>query len=291
MGDGYQALDAAYRRGLESPTPPPRRHRLLELIDFARDAAGRLESDAGSATVELDGNALADLVTTASVFDRWRYHPAYRRIVSSLQNADDVQHAVMTLLVASYLVDGGNGVGVVDDNGVEGRIPDIWVTPTVTERLDLEVKTPLVLRALGKLPSHEEAVGIIESQLDEAASSKRGQLNPANSGIVAIGAFHMGQGGLDILEAATRFVLDRQRAQQRKPHVAAVLLCELSYHATTEIDAAGRVQRISFVPTMDHRLVYHPGYSGGLTITEGTPWSTWKEEGVLEQGGTRERRD
>jgi len=220
-------------------------------------------------------------VTTVSVFDRWKHHPAYARIVSSLQNGDAVQHAVTTLLVASYLVDAGNGVGVVDDNGLGGRIPDVWVRPTVIERLDLEVKSPLVLRAPVTLPSEEEAARIIERQLSNAASSKRGQLSSDHSGIVAIGTFHMGHGGLDLLERATRLVLERQR--ERKRHVAAVLLCEVSYQTTTELDGTGAVQRISFTPTMDHRLVYHPGYSGALRITEGTPWSTWRQNQVPEQ--------
>lgn len=284
LGERYEPLDAADQRGLRSSTPPARRHRLIELIKFAEDAAQRLESGAIPATIDLDGDALAELVTTVSVFDRWQHHPAYARIVSSLPNGDAVQHAVTTLLVASYLVDAGNGVGIVDDDGLGGRIPDIWVRPTLIERLDLEVKSPLALRAPVTLPSEEEAARIIERQLDEAASSKRGQLSPDHSGIVAIGTFHMGQGGLDVLERATRLVLEQQR--ERKRHVAAVLLCEVSYQTTTEIDDVGAVQRTFFTPTMDHRLVYHPGYSGALRIAEGTPWSSWRENRVLEQKPT-----
>jgi hypothetical protein len=196
-------------------------------------------------------------------------------MVSSLQNGDAVQHAVITLLVASYLVDAGNGVGVVDDAGSEGRIPDIWVRSTLIERLELEVKSPRALRAPATLPSEEESARIIEGQVDEAASSKRGQLSPNHSGIVAIGTFHIGPSGLDLLERATHLVLEGQR--ERKRHVAAVLLCEVSYQTTTELDGTGAVRRISFTPTMDHRLVYHPGYSGALRITEGKPWSFWGE--------------
>jgi hypothetical protein len=259
---------------------------LIELIKFAEDAAHRLEAGTTPATVDLDGNTLAELVTTASVFDRWQRHPAYARIVSSLQNGDTVQHAVMTLLVASYLVDAGNGVGVVDEAGLRGRIPDIWVRPTLTERLELEVKSPLDLRAPATLPSEEEAARIIEGQLNEAASSKRGQLSPNYSGIVAIGAFHIGHSGLDLLERTTRLVLERQR--ERKRHVAAVLICDVSYQTTTELDGRGAVRRISFTPTMEHHLVYHPGYLGALRITEGTPWSSWGENRAPAQKPTAE---
>jgi hypothetical protein len=182
------------------------------------------------------------------------------------------------------LVDAGNGVGVVDDYGLGGRIPDIWVRPTLIERLDIEVKSPLALRSPVTLPSEEKAADIIERQLGRAASSKRGQISPDHSGIVAIGTFHMAQGGLDVLERATRLVLEQQR--KRKRHVAAVLLCEVSYQTTTELDDVGAVQRTFFTPTMDHRLVYHPGYTGALRIAEGTPWPTWKENRVLEQKPT-----
>lgn len=272
----YARLAAADRRGISSSTPPSRRHRLMELIELAEESAQRLESNGESVTINLDGDGLAELVATVSVFDRWQHHPAYPRLVDSLQNQDEVQHAVMTLLIASYLVDAGNGASVVDDDGVRGRIPDIWVVPTLTERLELEVKTPLRLRAPATMPSSREVARIVEHQLDKAASSKRGQLNPDHSGIVAIGAFHLPKGGLDLLEAAASLVLDRQR--ERKRHVAAILLCELTWMTTTEVDAATGTQKIAFAPIMEHRLVYHPGYSGSLKIAEVTPWSSWPEK-------------
>jgi hypothetical protein len=160
-------------------------------------------------------------------------------------------------------------VGVVDESGALGRRPDIWVRPTLIERLDLEIKTPLRLRAPVTPPSEEEAIEIVLRSMRKAA----GQLSPDHSGIVAIGAFHLEEEGLNVLARATQRVLTQQRQMRR--HVAAVLLFTVGHRLTREVNAAGAVVRTLFVPIMEHRLVYHPGYSGTLRVSETRPWSIW----------------
>ncbi|MCA1707887.1 MAG: hypothetical protein LC808_33275 [Actinobacteria bacterium] len=260
LGDRHEKLLAGHMRGLASPTPPRTPNRILELVDYARKTAVALEEHVEPDRLELDGDLMSELWATVSMFHRWRFHPAWSALVASLTNPTEVQHSVMTLLVASYLVDSGNGVGIVTD-GAPGRISDLWAQPTVVERLDLEVKTPLDLRGPRERPiNREEAIRLVERLFNEAASSSRGQLDPTQSGLLAVGGYHLGPGGIETLEKAAEEVLRRQK--DRKPHVVGIIVCEASY--VYETTPAG----MSMTPVMHQRLVQHPGYSGGLDVRD-----------------------
>lgn len=262
LGDRYEKLLRSHRRGLASLTPPGIQHRLVELIDYAKTTAVAIAEHDDPDPLDIDGDLITELMTTVTLFHRWRFHPAWPALVASLTNPTEVQHSVMTLLVASYLVDSGNGVGIVENEQLQGRVPDLWAQPTVVERLDLEVKTPLALRG----PRAQElqrsgAIQLIERLFNEAASSTRGQLNPTKSGILAIGGYHLGEREIETLGSAASEVLGRQR--RSKPHVVGILLCEASYEYG--VTGAG----MSMTPIMKQRLVRHPGYAGGLTVRDG----------------------
>jgi hypothetical protein len=268
LGDSYKRLLAADRRGLASPTPPDWWHRIVELIACGESAADRLDGrGTEGGTVELNGDLLAELVTAAHQMRRWRRHPAWPELVRSLAGETDGQHTVMTLTVASFLADTGNGVGIVSGSG-GGRIPDIWSEPQLGERLNIEVKTPQALRgprrsALGA----KGALKVVERQLAKAASTKGGQLDIGQTGIVALGAFHLGSGSTSVLETACRAVLGRQRG--RKKHLAAVALMHLSCEPIQEVEEATGKVRHGFSPRLEMRLIAHPSYGGALEIREG----------------------
>jgi hypothetical protein len=268
LGDNYAILIKADKRGQSSPTPPHSRHRLIELIDWAERSAVQLEQQGQVEKVSLDGNLLAELSTTISLLQRWRNHPAWSNLAATLASSTEGQHTVMLLGLASYLADNGNGVGIVIGSA-RGRIPDIWIEPTLLERLEVEVKTPQALRGPRAQPlTIDEAIKIVESQLDKAASTKRGQLNTDHSGIVAIGGYHLGTGSLETLEKACKKVLARQ--SHRKKHVAALAVSEISYNSTNVIDRMGKQVFGQFTPTLQVRVARHPGYAGSLHIeTEG----------------------
>lgn len=141
LGERFAHLKAADERGRSSPTPPASRHRLIELIDNA--AATAADLDQGGRIV--NGDFLSELYTCVSLFKRWCRHPAYPHLLMTLADGPEVQHTIMLLAVASYLADAGNGVGIVFRQSNQ-RIPDLWLTPSVTERLNLEVKTPTEFR-------------------------------------------------------------------------------------------------------------------------------------------------
>ncbi len=69
------------------------------------------------------------------------------------------------------------------------------------------------------------------------------------------------KGGLDLLERTTRLVRERQRG--RKRHVAALLLFEVIYQTTTELDSAGagRAANLLHANYVSPTCV-KPGYSG-----------------------------
>ena len=268
LGTEHARLKASDERGRSTPTPPKHRNRLIELIEYAEQAARLLDQHGSEQHLELDGNLLGELVTTTALLRRWRNHPAWTRLVGTLASDTEGQHTVMLLGVASYLADAGNGVGIVADES-DHRIPDIWIEPTLLERLEVEVKTPQKLRGPLSAPvSRADLKKLIERQLKAAASSKGGQISTEHSGIVAIGGYHLGRGVLDQLEDVGRDVLARQ--VHRKKHLAALVLTEMTYEIVTVVHESGE-QVTGFTPILDSRLIKHPGYSGDLEIHDTEP--------------------
>lgn len=258
LGDSYERIRAAYQRKLAARADAAVQHRLIHLREYVLSAAASLRAQDGPGNLTLDGDLLSEAWATVTMFRRWQFHPTWPELARSLVDPTSVQHTVMTLLVASYLVDSGNGVSISASNRA-GRIPDLWAQPTVIERLEVEVKAPIDLRGPLTLPLDAgRAGGLIRRLLDEAGSSSHGQLDPTSSGVLAIGAFHLGPGGIETLERAAMRVLARQA--RRKPHVVGILVCEATY-------LESYVNReLTLTPVMNQRLIRHPGYTGGLEV-------------------------
>jgi len=260
LGERFSHLKAADVRGRLSPTPPARRHRLIELIDDALATAADL--DQGGRIVNSD--YLSELSTCVSLFRRWRHHPAYQHLLKTLTDGAEVQHTIMLLAVASYLSDAGNGVGIVFRQSNQ-RIPDLWLSPSLTERLNLEVKTPTELRGPRKTTiTSYEAEKLISRLLKKAASSGSGQLDQRHSGTLAICGFHLGPRSFDVLARAAPRVLASQSS--RKQHLAALLVMELNYQTTTVVDPRTGPGQTTFQPLLHAELIKHPGYRGSLEI-------------------------
>jgi hypothetical protein len=273
LGERLADLKAADERGRSSPTPPASRHRLIELIDSAAIAAADLDS--GGHVV--DGNLLSELHSCVSLFTRWRHHPAYAHLLKTLSDGTEVQHTIMLLAVASYLVDAGNGVGIVFRQSNQ-RIPDLWVSPIVTEHLNLEVKTPTELRGPRKTTiTRADAEKLISRLLKKAASGGSGQLDQRRSGVLVIAGFHLGSRSFKTLAQAAARVLASQSS--RKKHLAAVLIVELTYGTTEVLDPAGGLRHTTFQSMLRAKLVKHPGYRGHLTIqSNAAPWTTMAKD-------------
>lgn len=270
-GDNYPTLEAADRRGRESHTPPVDRTRLVELVEYGMDGAVQLDLGIAPRVVVSDGSALAELATLVALFRRWSRHPELQKLIQTVGHPTEFHHSLMVLAVASYLVDAGNGTGIIGDAGASGRIPDLWTEPSLIERMEVEVKTPQELRGpLGNASLTESSASrLVERLIDRAASTQKGQLDPEFTGIVAIGCFHLGPGGADLLEVAIQGVLKRQA--HRKRHLAGVIVCELRADQQPVQDGATEAGQTAFAPVLDVRLVPHAGYQGELTLDTSQP--------------------
>ncbi|MET7878741.1 hypothetical protein ABZS52_17615 [Micromonospora profundi] len=262
LGEGYEMLRAADERGMKSSTPPPRRHRLVELISYAEHASELLSRAGAPERVELSADYLCELRATTTAFDRWRHHPAWPHLVATLGTATEGQHSVMMLTLASYLVDADNGVGILADNATSGRIADLWLEPSVKKRLELEVKTPLMLRGPISAPLIDsDAEGMVTRLLKKSA----GQLNRDHDGVLAIGGFHLGPGTLErIVDAGTRVL---GRMVHRKAKLAALVVAEIGAALTEAVDSSGATS-VSLSAAVKTRVVQHPGYRGDLNLRD-----------------------
>jgi hypothetical protein len=253
LGQRYQKLLVADLRGRQSASPPLNRQRVIELISFAQETAWSLERPSLTTNAVLDGDMLAELTGLTAMLQRWRNHPAWAAIVQTLSHETEPLHSLVLLLVASYLVDANNGVGLhLETEG--GKVPDMWLRPSVSEKLDVEVKTPLQLRS-PEVPLTAEASELcIVETMKKASKQLRGDHN-----LLVIGGFHLGE-SLDQLEVAARSVLVSNGSRQ---NYIGILLCDLTFETTK---SAFRRTTLSYSTTMRTRLVSHPGYTGGLSI-------------------------
>lgn len=276
LGSEYDRLLEADNRSLRSKTPPQRRHRLIELIRYAEEASANLRIRKDKHPITLDGDALSELLATIDLFDRWRHHPAWKGLRDSLIDGTEVQHSVMTLGIASLLVDAGNGVELVDHSGADQRVCDLVLIPRIVERLEIEVKTPIVLRSSEEFKK-VDIKKVVTNVVDRAAATTGGQLDPEHSGVVAIGAFHLGTEGLDRLEAAVKEVLASQAKGRRKSHLMAVIIFEVSFQVQALANSRNAPVAASIASTINHRLVQYPGYHRSLSISREAPWVDWSK--------------
>jgi hypothetical protein len=253
LGQRYQKLQVADLRGRQSASPPRNRQRVIELISFAQETAWVLERPSRAANAALDGDMLSELIGLTAMLHRWRNHPAWAAIVQTLSHETEPLHSLVLLLVASYLVDANNGVGLhLETEG--GKVPDMWLRPSLIETLNVEVKTPLQLRSpVVPLTAQASELCITET-MKKASKQLRGDHN-----LLVIGGFHLGE-SLDQLELAAQSVL---RSNGSRQNYVGILLCDLTFETATNVF---RRTTLTYSTTMRTRLASHPRYSGGLSI-------------------------
>jgi hypothetical protein len=276
LGSEYRHLRASAKKSAASRTPKRSQPRLMELISYAEQAADTLETREMGISVDLDADQLSELHATITMFDRWRNHPAWPHLANTLASETEGPHSLMLLTAASYLSDNGNGVGIVFKKSAQ-RIPDLWVEPDLTQRVNIEVKTPQAFRGLRiRALSTSEVENILARQISKAASSHGGQLGNRIPGIVAIGSFHLPPGGLDRVFSGTERVLAQQARMHRKPNLVGVLLSEFGF---TMGMADANTRSLGFAATLTNRFVPYGGYRGTVKIAEGSPrWARLSED-------------
>jgi hypothetical protein len=208
----------------------------------------------------IDGNMLAEAISLIEVLRRWQHHPAIHRLTQSLSNPPEVQHTATLLTAASYLVDGGNGVGISDSDGLEGRVPDLWIeTPFLEDVCDVEVKVPQAFRSPPGELTHDLAVRVITRQLKDAVR----QFRTDNSGLVVIGGLHLGPQRFRSVVKAAREVIERDCS--RRTRLVGIQLADLTYKETRWI-CPHPPASTSFAPVWEQELVANPAYNGGIRL-------------------------
>lgn len=256
LGDEYERLEQADARGRLSRTPPASRHRLIELIDFVRTTANALRSRESSAHIDLDGDLLAEAVTVLAAASRWGKHSAWPALQAALASDAEAPHTVMLLTVASYLVDADNGVGLhVNTSRQHVSTADMWIEPSLDQRVDVEVKTPIGLRRPRSPVSEPKAVRILEKALKKSSRQRRN----TRTNLLILGGYHMGASyGVIASTAKAMLALERKRWKS----LAGIVVADCTY----EMSASKDGQSTGFTPVARIDIARHPGYHGDLSI-------------------------
>lgn len=256
LGDEYESLRDSDEKGRLSKTPPAARHRILELIDFARDSAARCQDLDPRRPVEIDGNLLAESLTVLAVAWRWRHHPAWPVLRASLASDGEAPHTTMLLTVASYLADAGNGVGI-HTNTARQKVStaDIWLEPDLSQRVDLEVKTPIALRGPKASLSEPQAIVILERALKKSGRQRRN----TRSNFLVIGGFHLGA-TFDVVLSTARAMLVLERRRWRT--LGGIIVADCGFEAHQSADERSQ----AFSPAMRVEIALHPGYVGDVSV-------------------------
>ena len=254
LGSRYGRLRRADERGRQSHTPPRARHRLVELVQYLRDLASSLDDGDRSGPAEVDGDLLAEAIMLMSVSERWQHHPAWPGLRASLVSESEAPHTMMLLTIASYLADADNGIGIHIETGEQGvATADLWIEPDLSQRVDLEIKTPVVLRSPSMQLDRSRSTTVLQRVIKKSAR----QRSNTQSNLLVVGGYHLGN-SYDPLIAAARELLAKQR--RRWPGLAGVIISDWTYEATTT-DAA-----TTFRPIMRANVALHPGYGGDIRI-------------------------
>jgi hypothetical protein len=247
LGSRYDTLVARHRRD--------HHHRLIELEHYARELARYMQFVPG--TIDADPVKLSEMAAITSLFERWKHHPAIPELIDSLRSAEEVRHTIAVLTLSSFLVDHENGVGIFRRSSRDGRVADLWLAVTLIARLEIEVKAPqTLLGPLEQTLTYANAHRIVKAAFDNAASTRRGQLDPEHSGIVAIACYYLDDTSLDLLKTAAKQVVEAQTG--RKLHVIAIVLVAIGY----VLEGNG------ITPASTMYIVRHPGYRGWMQLDD-----------------------
>jgi hypothetical protein len=166
----------------------------------------------------------------------------------------------MVIAAASALIDDGNNVGL-QGSVSNAAIPDLWLQPTLLDRVDVEVKTPRIFR--GPLPrpmDYKSAVGVIRERIKSAtktrnkASGPEAQIGLNNTGAVIVSGFHLGEANFRVFELAAEAAMTDGAASDR---IVGAGIMEITFASTSTGGAR---------PVLNRRFVVNPRYSGDARV-------------------------
>lgn len=115
--------------------------------------------------------------------ETWRDHPRFLEIAKEFSNDNAFFHTVGMLVLAKYLFQVGNRVGLSVKNVKGESKPDLYFKVTPTEKCYMEVKSPELLTwELGKDIPREA----VRSKIKNILKKSRSQINRNNLGMISI---------------------------------------------------------------------------------------------------------
>ncbi|MHB1330132.1 MAG: hypothetical protein ACYC2K_18185 [Gemmatimonadales bacterium] len=252
VGGEFDWLMLRDANGQASQTPPLKRNPLARVVDQLRRARSTFSTEAPI----VDARALAELHILRHVVERWSGHPQFASLRDAIAN--EYPHTLITLALASYLEDMGNGVMV----GVPaaGRSPDLRIQVSAMLSASVEVKSPDLLYCRDAPLPPEAASSLIQRALRKIGSGRSGQLSGAPTGLLVLGGFHLTSADLDELEGAACDRLGTLAQRSRKPSLAAIYVVSIG----SALRMADGIK--SFHGEISVRAVPHPGYAGEIRL-------------------------
>jgi hypothetical protein len=166
----------------------------------------------------------------------------------------------MTLALASWMTDAGNGVALDANAGGAQRAADLWVTVRPGVRFVVEIKVSGALLRPNKPLTQDLSEKVIRRQLKKAGTDPGDQLGPQNPGILAVGGFQLASEDLNMLETAATNLLGELGSGW--PHIASIAIVGWGV-LLDHSDAGHRLNALLAVRRADN-----PFYSGDPPISD-----------------------
>ncbi len=259
LGPIFDELQASDERGLLSRTPPPRRHRLMQLVEGVNLGAAALNENHRV----LDVVSLVELEWTRRALVRWNGDPEWPRIRAAIGSA--FEHTLLVLIAADVLADLGNTVTILPAAMSKNRrTADLQASVDLGGPMMIEVKAP---EALHHPPDFTEALArhTVRKAFRSSKTGTGGQLSPEYPGLLLLGGFHLSELNVRVLEKAAADVIAES---PRRMHVAGVVLFSIGLLMT---QMPGPRFSGNLDPVFRMKVVANPDYAGRVRLVRTEP--------------------
>ncbi len=115
------------------------------------------------------------------IVGRWQHHPRFQTIAKDLGKPDSFLHTAAQFIVASYLAEHGNWIGLALEDLHGEANPDLYIRADRDTRIYLEVKSPKALHRFGppvpgELVLEAPVKACIEGSVKQINKHRRGAL-------------------------------------------------------------------------------------------------------------------
>ena len=113
----------------------------------------------------------------------WQHHPRFTSVAKDLAKPDSFLHTVGQLLIAKFLFEHGNPIGLSLEDKWGQPNPDLYIRAAPVGRTYLEVKAPRKLQSVDQIPRD---LGFAEGAVKQAIDRSKGQINKSRKGALVI---------------------------------------------------------------------------------------------------------